>query len=303
MAFPATPANNQTYTSTSGERYIFITDRWKKISLATGQNDPDFVSHDSQTLGGAAQDQAKLNAGITENGPHKQTLITVSGTHTFDANTRYAIVYLQAGGGGGAAANSTGTTSVTGTCGGSGGSCAAKLIYVNETGVTSAEINIGAGGAGGTTYTSTPGDAGEEGNPTEYFDDVVYFAAAGGYPSDLGFTWGSYGFNPGKPGRCGGSNADWIHPGGPSGPGIGNGDNAVTTGFQRSSGGHGGGSFFGMGGEGSTEGNNTAQIGNGRTGGARGYGYGGSSACAIHNGSGGVGADGGDGCALIVEYR
>jgi len=325
MAFPASPTNGQEYTSGSGITYQWVSadSAWKKVSkpqpsatyIRTGSADGHSFAEKLQARQNIGfSDAIEIEDGAPANsmiihannkieladhrmGLFKQTLHTSNGTHTYNANTQFAIVEVIGGGGasGGTDSVSVGLTDYS--YGGGAAAYSMKLINVSGDGISSANITVGLGGVGVTTLLTIAAN----GTSSIYEDSETTMTAPGGGGARRSGEWAAYILNAGQnvPANQGVATGGTINTTGPDGySGVGLGDNVHVT--NRSMGGIGGHTKYGSGG-GMTEGHGSiARANNGID--ASGYGAGGGGSCCSHSGGPASGGDGSNGCILIWEY-
>ena len=297
MAFPSTPANATIYTATNNTKYIYITDNggWSKYKPAN--TDPKYLDTAVQSLDDAEKETGLVNLGLpdTDTGQFLTTLHTVSGTHTFNPNTQYAIVYAIGAGGGGGSVDATGTDGGT-SGGGYSGAVAIKLVDVAAQGIQTSTITIGAAGTGSTSGNA----AGTGGSNTVYNDGTYTLTAVGGAGGVAGVVTGTgyasdYTSQPVSP--IGG---DINIPTRTPKPGYLFGSNAGG-GTRHGGGGIGSDGQFGISGEagnqrgaGKDDADSTYRSG---------FGAGGSGGASVDNGTAGAGEDGTNGIVIIMEYK
>ncbi len=204
-----------------------------------------------------------------------------SGTHTYDARCRRAVVRGKAGGGGGGGAGAPDSNVASG--GGEGG-----YFELNITSVpTSSAYAVGAGGAGGAG--GNPGSAGSSGGNTTFHDGGTTRTASGGTGGQVGGVLPESGDGGAAP-SLGGTVVVAIRGQG--------GFYGVLITIAGAYGGHGGGSGGGKGGRGGTDG--TSAEAGGDAGANTGAGGGGAS--TGFTGTDVDGGDGGTGWILVEEY-
>ena len=311
MAFPTSHANGTIYTNAAGNKYQYITNNsgWRKYKPSN--TEVSYLDTNIDVLGTNEALTAQKNLGLsgTQYGPGQVTIHTVSGTHTYDPDTLFAMVYAIGAGGGGAGGSST-TGNASAGNGGEGGGIGVKLVDVATQGIKTATITIGAGGSNGYGAAS-----GGDGANTDYNDGTYIFGGRGGQGGNVPQDDGLKNLRTANSslGSTNSANVDFEffncndHFNGFS---CGDSGNADVPGANKDSlGGAGGYSFFAAGQAAKhksratgTEVTNAVAVGSDLYG-YVGYGYGGGGASTVGNSSDAYGAPGGNGAVIIMEYK
>ena len=226
----------------------------------------------------------------------KETLILVSDpSWTFDPLTRFALVTVQGGGGGGGGGSSTGATYAGSGTGGGAGGHAWKWIDVSALSNRTANIVIGAGGAG-----STGGFTGSNGGTSSFTiaADSIAIVCPGGKGGGGGTGTVAQGFNPNTANSDTPTGGDYNFKGASGGGRMEQGANIDIT--MNALGGTGGASVYGPGGVGASVRATGALGANGNNGSGRGSGGGGGA--SVGNAGGKTGGDGNVGLVIIREF-
>jgi len=131
------------------------------------------ILYTSQTLTTSQKNQAKDN--IDVRGAAKTTLYTTSGTHTWDAKTRFFKIEGGGGGGGGGGVDGGDGSSKSASAGGGGSGFEGETLVITKP-ASNATIVIGSGGAGGAAGNNN----GSNGSDTTWSDGTNAFTFGGG---------------------------------------------------------------------------------------------------------------------------
>jgi hypothetical protein len=226
----------------------------------------------------------------------KVTVVTASdAAWAFQSDTKFALIEVQGAGGAGGGAVPNGATTAAVGSGGSAG--AYSSLFANVSGVSTANIVIGAKG-----QRHVGGGDGGAGGATSYNDGTNSISAPGG-GGGLASTGQDYGVLAASSGLSAvATGGDLNLTGQPGHPGLAMGHTTMGTNRSTVIGGHGASSRFGGGGEGGVVSRSTVAAGEGGTD-ASGYGAGGGGAARCGDTNSDGGGNGTDGVVIIWEYN